>query len=270
MNLAVAAALASAGGYGLASAGQFAAVATTAARGGLDLRLLADLARRGRWWLAGAAEVAAVALQYVALRAAPVALVQALLVLGLPVAVVLSGRITGRTAAGTALTTAGIVLFAAFQSPQAQAVPGRSSVALPLGLAVAAALLARGRRPALVMGLAAGVIVGCAGVLLASVAATPLRDVPLRPEAYAAALVGLLALQVAHAALRAPQIGPSLAALTLSEPVTAVALAIPTLHQTPHVSPVAVLGALGAGLGVVLLQAAVAPAGPPPPRDDVR
>jgi hypothetical protein len=259
MSLAVAAALASATCFGIASAGQFAAVATTPTRGGLDLRLLADLARRRRWWLAGLAEVAAVCLQYVALRGAQVALVQALLVLGLPIAVVLSGRITLRTAAGTALTTAGIVIFAAFQSPQAPESPGGSVVALPLALAIGAALLARGSRPPVVTGLAAGVITGCAAVLLASVAAEPLGEVLMHPQVYAAAFVGVLALQVGNAALRAPQIGPSLASLTLSEPVTAVVLAIPALHQTPHVSAAAVLGAVAASFGVVALQAAVRP-----------
>ena len=259
MSLAVGAALASATCFGIASAGQFAAVAATPTRGSLDMRLLADLARRGRWWLAGVADLVAVCLQYVALRGAPVALVQALLVLGLPIAVVLSGRTTVRTMACIALTTAGIGVFAAFQSLQAPDVPGGSNVVLPLALALGAALLARGNRPAVVTGLAAGIITGCAGVLLASVAATPVGVLLLRPQAYAAVLVGLLALQVGHAALRAPQIGPSLASLTLSEPITAVVLAIPALHQTPHVSVAAVLGALGAGWGVVALQAAVVP-----------
>jgi len=258
MNLAIGAALASATCFGIASAGQFAAVATTPTRGSLDVRLLTDLARRGRWWLAGAADILAVCLQYVALRGAPVALVQALLVLGLPIAVLLSGRIALLTAAGTVLTTAGIVVFAIFQSPQAPQVPGKGNVVLPILLALGAALLARGNRPPVVTGLAAGVITGAASVLLASVAATPLGVVLLRPQIYAAAAVGLLALQVGQAALRAPQIGPSLAALTLSEPVTAVVLAIPALHQTPHVSVAAVLGAVGASVGVIALQAGVA------------
>jgi drug/metabolite transporter, DME family len=257
VSLAVGAALASSTCFGIASAGQFAAVATTPVRGSLDPRLLADLARRRRWWLAGAAEVVAVCLQYVALRGAPVALVQALLVLGLPVAVVLSGRLTLRTATGTALTTGGIMVFATFQPSLAPEVPDRSNVVLPIALALSAALLARGNRPAVVTGLAAGVITGCAGVLLAAVAATPLSDLVLRPQAYAAAMVGLLAMQVGNAALRAPQIGPSLASLTLSEPITAVLLAIPTLHQTPHVSATALLGALVAILGVLALHAAV-------------
>jgi DME family drug/metabolite transporter len=259
VSLAVGAALASSTCFGIASAGQFAAVATTPVRGSLDLRLLADLARRRRWWLAGAVEVAAVLLQYVALRGAPVALVQALLVLGLPVAVVLSGRITLATAAGTVLTTAGIVVFAAFQSAQASEAPDGSNVVLPVVLALSVAVFARGSRPAVVTGLAAGVVTGCAAVLLAGVAATPLDSLFLRPEVYAAAIVGVLALQVGNAALRAPQIGPSLASLTLSEPITAVVLAIPALNQTPHVSAVAVCGALGAGFGVLVLHAAASP-----------
>ena len=257
MSTSVAAALASAACFGAASAGQYAAVGDTAARSGLDLRLLGDLARRPLWWLAGALEAAAVVLQVVALAGASVALVQSLLVLGLPIAVVLSGRLTPRTVAAVALTTSGLWLFAANQSAHESAAPTTSTAswAVPLGVALAAALLARHARPVL-LGLAAGVVTGCATVLLAATTSFPWHEVLVHPAAYAAAVVGVLALQVGQAALRAPRIGPPLAALTVAEPLTAVTLAAVVLHQSPHLSPPEVLGAALAVLGVLVLQAA--------------
>jgi drug/metabolite transporter (DMT)-like permease len=255
--LSVAAALGSACCFGLASAGQFAAVRAAPDRSNLDARLLLDLARQRLWWLAAAAEVLAVLLQYSALRGTSVAVVQALLVLGLPVAVVVSTglRLPGRSLLGLALTTAGVGVFAALQ-PTAEPGPvSTRSLVAPVLVAVVVAALAQ-RTPPVLTGLAAGIATGCGGVLLAATAAQPLDRVLLRPPLYAAAAVGLLALQVAQSAMRAPEVGPPLAALTLAEPAVAVALSALALHQRPALPLAAVAAAILAALGVVLLELA--------------
>lgn len=254
-RFAVLAALGSAACFGLASAGQFASVRAAPRRANLDLRLLADLSRDRLWWLSAAAEVLAIVLQYQALRDTSVALVQALLVLGLPIAVLIStrGRARGRTLLGLVLTSGGIGVFAAAQSTTSTRAAATSSLVAPCLIAAGATVLAR-RTPPVLTGLAAGVATGCAGLLLAATAAQPLDRVLLRPPLYAAAGVGLLALQVAQSALRAPEVGPPLAALTLAEPATAVELAALALHQRPTLSASAVVAAVVAALGVVLLQ----------------
>jgi hypothetical protein len=265
--LSVVAALGSAACFGLASAGQFAAVREAPDRSNLDARLLLDLARQRLWWLSAVGEVLAVLLQYQALRGTSVAVVQALLVLGLPVAVVVSTglRLPGRSLLGLALTTAGVGVFAALQPVEATRHVATASLVAPCVVAVVVAALAL-RTPPVLTGLAAGVATGCGGVLLAATAAEPLDRVLLRPPLYAAAAVGLLALQVAQSALRAPQVGPPLAALTLGEPATAVALSALALHQRPALPAAAVAAAVLAALGVVLLELATPRAPAPSPQ----
>lgn len=85
LTLAVAAGLASALAYGAGTAGQHAEAYT----GEADAGRLVDLAKNPRWLLASLGDVLGIALQLVALSNGPVVLVQPLLVLSLPVAVVL-------------------------------------------------------------------------------------------------------------------------------------------------------------------------------------
>lgn len=259
--LGVAAAMGSACCFGIATAGQHRAVAATPARTGLDPRLLRDLSRTRVWWATAAVELAAVALQVLAFRSTPVVLVQALLVLGLPVAVLLSGQRGLRTWTGLGLTAIGVAVFGAAQHD----VPIRSgSVVGPVLVAAAAALLLV-RRPAPVLaGAVAGVVTASAAVLLAAAAALPVGLLLVRPPLYAAAIVGLLALQVGQSALRSDHLGTPLSALTLTEPVAAAALAATALHQRPQLPPTAVLAALVAATGVLLLHYRTRPLTPSP------
>lgn len=248
-------ALASAGLYGVASALQHREVGAVPARGSLDPRLLRDLARRWPWWGGIAADVGAIGLQLLALHEAPVALVQALLVLGLPVAVVLTarGRLRPAAVAGTGLTAAGVVAFGLAQPAAEPEAGGARAVVAPLVVLALAALLARARRSA-VLGLAAGLAAGAAAALLAVAVAGPWSDLLTRPTSYAAAVGGLLALQLTQTALADRDAGPALAGLTLAEPVTAVLLAAAGLDQHPDLAPVALVGLAAATAGVVLLE----------------
>jgi drug/metabolite transporter (DMT)-like permease len=244
--------------FASASALQHTQVRAVARRGALDARLLYDLARRGRWWLGLVADVAAVALQLMALHVAPVAFVQGVLVLGLPLAVVLTTRsrlLHRQAVVGTVLTTVGVGFFAAAQPPEHPEPGSGLALLVPVAMAVAAALYAR-HAPTVLVGAAAGVAAGAAAALMAAAAAHPLTSLATRPEAWLAAGAGLLALQLSQSALRGESAGAPLAALTLAEPVTAVALAAVVLRQHPALPPLALLAALAAAAGVLLLDSA--------------
>jgi len=93
LALAVTAGLGSAIFYGVATAGQHAAAYTGAQRA--DAGKLRKLASSPRWLLASCGDVVGIALQLVALASGPVVLVQPLLVVSLPIAVVLRSRFGG-------------------------------------------------------------------------------------------------------------------------------------------------------------------------------
>ena len=278
-GLAVAAALGSAAAFGLATAMQHAEAGEVQRRGAFHPGLIGSLAVRRGWLLSFIAEFAAIGLQGLALRDGRVALVQALIVFGLPVAVVLSTllgarKLSGRDILGLGLCTAGLVACAVPQPPGAgtQTLPplGRAlwAAAVCGALVVALTVLAV-RRPRLAgaaSGAAAGVVIGMSVPVLAVVAAgldDPVELLSSWPP-YALAVLGLLGLTLSQAAFQTGSLGAPLATLTLTEPVTAVALAVAVLHQRlpEGTGPrLAILtGALVAAGGVLLLAAGAEPA----------
>lgn len=265
LTASTAAALAAAVAFGLASALQHAETALADQRGALDPALLTTLARRPRWLVGLAADVAAVALQAVALRYGPVSLVQPLLVAGLPVAVLLSAWLAHRRpsrveAAGVALCTLGLALLLPAATAAGIARPAgtfRATVAGLVLVAVLLALLAVGRsRPRLrptATGAAAGVVVGAGAVLLAVCAERIGSPGPLfrGPVPYLAVVVGLLGLLVSQAAFQTGALGAPLAALSIVEPVVAVLLAVGVLHERlPRSASALSLGVVGTLLAV--------------------
>ncbi|MCU1592357.1 MAG: hypothetical protein JWP11_3613 [Frankiales bacterium] len=274
LAVAVAAALASATGFGAASALQHEQAGEVARRGALDPRVLASLARRPIWLLGIAADAIAVALQLLALRFGPVVLVQPLLVAALPVAVVLSAalgrrRVSRSETVGLLLCGLGLVLL----------VPGSATthlggsagthawtLAAASLVGVDGLLLLLARRSAaaapVAIGSAAGVAAGASAVLLALCAAR--LDDPIgllaTPAPYAAIVVGGLALMLTQAAFQTGAIAAPLAALTVSEPIVAVALAVAVLHERLPRAAVpraaGMLGAAAAVYGVVVLARA--------------
>ena len=236
--------------------------------------LLVRLLRQPVWVASWLADGVAIVLQALALRLGSVPLVQAVIVGGLPVAVVLRARAlpARRDMLGLLLTCAGIVAVVVTlpgEGRTAEAIRTRLallavtdvSVLVVLLVAGGAAAARAGRRhlDGLAVGTAAGVSVGSAAVPLA----LAVRRLPHLPAvlgswplwlAVAAGAVGLLLSQAAfqRGALAAP-----LAALTLAEPVTASVLAAALLHVPlsrglPGTAVLAV-GAAAAALGVVLL-----------------
>ncbi|MDT7548284.1 MAG: hypothetical protein QOE84_678 [Actinomycetota bacterium] len=264
---AVAAALASATAYGIASAAQHDEAARVETKSALDPQLLLALAKRPVWLLGIAADIVGVALQALALRVGSVVLVQPLLVAALPIAVVISARGTlqRRTWLGLGACSLGLAALAVVSPSEPTAHPAGARAAVA-GVVVAFLLLIllvplrhdfAWRR-----GVAAGVSLGAAATLIAVVAADIGRPVHLLTTwpLYALAVAGALSLLLTQSALQAQWLALPLAALTVTEPLVAVVLAVAVLHQrlpaTAGGVTVAVAGACCAAWGVVLLARA--------------
>ncbi len=278
---AVGAALGAALCFGTASAVQHGETGEVEQYAAYDPGLLTALARRPRWWAGVVADVVAVVLQAVALAYGPVALVQPLLVAGLPAAVLLSCLLAHRRPrraelAGVALCSAGLgALAPATATVGLPTDPTRSSAAVAgvALLAVTAGLLLLARlRPVtagVATGAAAGVAAGTAGVLLAVCAGrvgAP-RELALSLAPYATVAVGGLALLLAQAAFQTGAIAAPLATLSIVEPAVAVLLAVALLSErlpgSPAATALTVAGSALAVAGVVVLARRSALAGPP-------
>lgn len=262
---AVAAALGGAALFGLATALQHQearAVETSASPG-----LLVTLARRPIWMVGMAVDIAAVSLQGLALRLGSVALVQTLLVAGLPLATALSAglarrRLRRHEVLGLVLCSVGLALLgpALATKPLGHA-PDRSDALIACAVALIAVLplLALRKVPRIggaCAGAAAGIVIG-AGAVLIAVTVSRIGDWSSlfgSWAVYGAALVGLLGLLLAQVAFQTGDLGAPLAALSLTEPVVAVVLAVTVIDEAaPSWSATAVIGALAAVAGVVTL-----------------
>ncbi|TYK53105.1 DMT family transporter [Actinomadura decatromicini] len=211
----------------------------------LDPRLLARLARRPLWLGGRLAAILGVVLQALALRAAPLSLVQPLLMIGLALCVVLEPRLGGdradrRTLGAALLATSGLTVFMVVAEPAAgDRAPTAATMGVVAGacaLAITGCLAAARRRPA-AAGAALGAATGIAFGLTAAVlkAGTGTFDDPVAlvanwaPYAYlACAAIALLLNQNAFltGSLTAP-----LTAITLSEPLTALLIGLTAFHE---------------------------------------
>jgi drug/metabolite transporter (DMT)-like permease len=260
--VAVVAALGSAGLFGLASAAQHHEV--QAVPSSVRPSLLLTLARRPLWLVGAAADVGAVALQAFALTRGSVALVQGLLVAGLPLAVVLSAvlgdrRLRAQEISGLLLTSSGLaVLGPALATTADGSAPTRESGALVAAIvaALVVGLLLLRERPrwgGLCAGAAAGATVG-AGAVLLSVASGRVGDwhaLFTGWALYAALVVGLAGLLLAQIAFQTGDLGAPLATLTVVEPIVAVAVAAAVLHEHLPTDPGRLLAlAVGSALAV--------------------
>jgi drug/metabolite transporter (DMT)-like permease len=263
---AIVAGLGSAACFGAATAREHVVVSSGRQHHALDPRLLVRLARTPAWLLAFALELAAVVLQLLALRWGAVALVQPLLVLGLPLAVLLSARLKQQHLGGRAW--GGIVLCAAGVSVVAVLLPGPetvlsdrswSALAPLVGTLAAAVLVALLLRSRVIAGACAGVAAGVGAVALAVCGDQLSRPLDLLGSwpPYLMAVAGLLALQLGQAAFQDERLGAPLAAATLAEPVAAVVLSALTVGERLTSSASAQLACglavLGAAAGVLLL-----------------
>ncbi|RZS87343.1 hypothetical protein EV189_2769 [Motilibacter rhizosphaerae] len=276
--LAVGCAAGSAACFGLASALQHAQAGLVQKRGPLDPALLGSLARRPAWLASWPLELTAIVLQALALRWGAVTLVQAVIVAGLPVAVVVAALLARRRLAlaeligvvaccgGILLVLAGLARVSA-RSASPDAPP--SAVAVVVLVALGGALLVAAREwtrgAGAMTGAAAGVAAGAAAVPLA-VAVRGLSGsglgVLLGWSPWLALAAGTLGLLLSQAAFQHGSIGAPLAALTVVEPVVGAVLAAallraPLAHGV-HGWAELVAGAVVAAGGVVLLAPSAA------------
>jgi uncharacterized membrane protein len=225
--------------------------------------LLLKLAVRP-WWLVGAlADVFGVVLQGLALRWGSVVLVQPLLVTGVAMAVVLAAAVAREwphpreLALAVGCSAALGILVVMLDTHGGQQRIGFMGFA-PYGAVVIGATLlcvAVGRRlpgaSAGWYGAAAGLMVGCSSVLLKVCAGQlggGLTVLLSHWHVYAFALFGAAALVLSQNAFQAGRMAPGIAALSVVEPIVAIAIAVPLLHEHLTVSPARVLVDVVAGL----------------------
>jgi drug/metabolite transporter (DMT)-like permease len=260
---AVAAALASAFAYSIASVTQHREAGSIATHDVGSPSLLLKLVVRP-WWLAGAlADVFGVAFQTVALGWGSVVLVQPLLVTGVAMAVVLAAAVQHEWPHKRELWLAiGCSAALGLLVVMLDTHGGRQRVgfmrftpygAVVIGLALLAVVLAR-RLPGASagwLGAAAGLMVGCSSVLLKVCAGQLSHGVsPLLTHwhVYGFALFGGAALLLSQNAFQAGRMAPGIASLSVVEPIVAIAIAVPLLHEHLTVSPLRVVVDIVAGL----------------------
>lgn len=245
--------------------------------GTLDLR---RLVRRPDWLVGQGANAVGIALQVLALALAPVSIVQPLLAGGLVVALgIRSVRDrrwpVGRDLLGAAMTAGGLAVFLAAAHPADETqdrVPGQLAVLAAALVALALVGLSRlakeGRRGALGSGLAAGIAMGIAAVLISAALKTLSTDglvVALTgPAVWGAVVVGIGAQLACQQAFSRGSLAWSLPVLTVADPVAAVPAARWLLAERLAPGHVWVWGtaAVVAAVGVLLLARAVDPEDP--------
>lgn len=230
---------------------------------GLPVRLLG----RPRWLLGTAAGAGGLGLQALALHAGRVVVVAPLLTTGLVFALLL-GTAVGRPPSraqwlAAVAAVAGLGLFLAAARPAAGTATGHGP-ALGVGtsgaLALCALAYALTRRPgaphrALLLGAAAGTGFGLSAVLLKQVVGTPLDHLPMTWAPYALVVLGLTAVALAQDAFQSGSLVDSLPAMTVLEPVAAVAVGALGFSESLAGSPLARIGE-AAGLALVALAVA--------------
>ena len=255
--------------------------ATLAPKGRGALRLCAHLARRPVWLVGIAMSLTALGLHVVALRWGRLSVVQPVLVTGLLFALPLSRLVERRRVQAAEWVWAcavvvGLGVFLGFARPGGgAALPDRDAFAvaslvallLAAGCAVRATFTRRHR--AALLGTAAGMAFGVTAALIKYVVELarhdPLHLLTMWPG-YALVVVGGSGLLLVQAAYSAGPLAASLPAITIADPVVAIAIGALAGGELPADEPLAVLlqgaGVLLMAVGVAQLSRRVAPALP--------
>lgn len=240
----------------------------TAARERLDLAAFGRLFRRPGWLVGAALLAGGAALHVVALTLAPLAVVQPVGVLAVPVAVLLAARATGArpgrgVTVGAGLSIVGTVVFVWLASGSRSA-PGTVTFGLVLAAAATVAVLlslcwfvssrSRGTVRCIALSAAAAISFGLGSALLRAVSQrlvgvnATLFTAPtmaMLPVIGAALVAGGWSVQQAYAS-GTPDI--VISGLTVGDPLTAVILGIVVLGEGPHLTPAAAVAMLGCAL----------------------
>ena len=275
--VAVLAALAAAGSFGVAAVLQHRQACEAAAGQTLRLRLLADLARRPAWLAGIVLAAAAYGLQALALAFGPLALVAPIvatdLLFAMPLAAWWSRRPMRRPDwAGCALVASGIGIFLVTSPPSS----GRSDApasewllafgAVALACAVAVTV-GKARRDAV----RAGLLAAAAGVTFGLTAAVTLSASRLLRDASPASILGhwqpwalitlgLAGLLLSQSAYQAGQLTASLPVIDAVEPISGVVIGTAVFDERLATSPsmlaIQLSGAAIAVAGIALLAPA--------------
>jgi drug/metabolite transporter (DMT)-like permease len=216
-------------------------------RSALEVRLLADLVRRPLWLLGTCAAAVAFMFQVTALWFGPLVLVQPILVTSLLMTVVLRSLLARRVP-GTSVTlgaiicAGGLALFLSLGHPHGGNGAITASDVVPLapvlgGVLIVSLLGAIGRRGnarAVPLAIAAGILYGVNAGLVKLVT-RQLGESVLEParhwELYTAIACGLLGVQLNQAAFQAGTVPAAVAVITVTDPVTSVAVGLVWLGE---------------------------------------
>jgi hypothetical protein len=271
-SVAVVAALGGSLIFGVSSVGEQRGTQRVKRRAALSPRLLLDLARQPLWLAAIGATLAGFALQIIALRFGPLALVEPILVCDLILAFLISAALRRHWdpvgIAGVIASAAGVAGFLAIARPSG----GRAAVSLtdvlPIAVLLAAVLagcltLARRNRRArpLALALACGVDYGVAAFVVKLMTADFTGGLPQllgHWPIYALAVVGPLGFLLnENAYQQGILIAPVLALITACDPIVSIALAHFWLDEQLASSPAGIAGEVASLLvmiaGIVVL-----------------
>jgi len=243
--------------FGIASVADQRSTKRVQSRQALSLRIFGDLMRQPMWLASIVGTLGGFALQVVALRYGPLALVEPLLVCGLIFAVLINSYLFRRfdriLISGVVATAAGIAGFLAISQPTTGQSTTGFGVVVPLGAgltaAVAACIIVSRRSSAygaLALALACGICYGVSAFLVKLVVsdvsgglAGTLSDWPI----YALAIVGPLGFLLNENAFQHGKlIAPVLAIIIVCDPLISVALAYLWLDEQLNASPIGIAG----------------------------
>jgi hypothetical protein len=269
--VAVLVAIAGAITFGVSDVIEQRATHTVAKRPPLDLKLFVDLAVNRLWLIGITVDIAASAMQAIALHFGPLALVQPILVLDLLFAVVIAAALARRRpdrvmGAGILSCTGGLVLFLAVARPQAPAVSVTPTILLPLGIGIAGVIglclvawrISPRKFLPLATAFACGAIFGATAFLLKEITLTigrgfnpPSQQWPLYAFIVAEP-IGFLLNQ--NAFQESSLIAPVLAIRTVTDPLVAIGIGLVWLNEQIASSPAAIAGEVA---GLIVMSAGV-------------
>lgn len=242
-------------------------------RSALEMRLLADLVRRPLWLVGTGAAAVAFLFQVTALWFGPLVLVQPILVTSLLMTVVLRALLArrvprGSVVLGAAMCAGGLCLFLALARPHGGSGAITASDVVPLapvlgGILILSLLGAVGRRGnarAVPLAIAAGILYGVnAGLvkLVTRQVGESLFEPARHWELYTALACGLLGVQLNQAAFQAGTVPAAVAVITVTDPVTSVAVGLVWLGESVDMNALVLafesLGFAAMVVGIVLL-----------------
>ncbi|HEX6444686.1 MAG TPA: DMT family transporter [Streptosporangiales bacterium] len=242
-------------------------------RSALEMRLLADLVRRPLWLLGTCAAAVAFVFQVTALWFGPLVLVQPILVTSLLMTVVfrsvLARRLPGTSVMlGAAVCAGGLALFLGLAHPHGGNGAITASDVVPLApvlggvliLGLLGAIGRSGNARAVPLAVAAGILYGVNAGLVKLVT-RQLGESVLEParhwELYAAIACGLFGVQLNQAAFQAGTVPAAVAVITVTDPVTSVAVGLVWLGERVDMNAAVLafeaLGFAAMVVGIVLL-----------------